>query len=600
MDSISAILADAGIRGLKRQAAGRRERVRCPQCDGGKDREDSLTVSIDEDGKGVAWRCFRGTCDWRGGKRVRAAQEAPQRALGGAKAAPVRPRPDAEQPRPAALLRFFSDRGIGEDTVVAFGVYAAKHFFPGKGEQPAIVFPYRLAGELVNRKYRAPTKHPQAQDKDALQTLFNVDSILDADAPVVWVEGEPDAMAVHEVGYLQVVSLKDGAPSKALAENDPGRAEGRRFEALSTHSELLGRVKKFVLAGDNDEPGLVLREELARRLGRHRCWLVTWPDGCKDACDVLRAHGRDAVIAAIEAAVPYPIAGGHVVTPAMMLALAHAPQFPVLRTGVRSFDRAISFPGEGRLILLTGIPNGGKTSLLSWLVVVLAQRERRRWVLFSPEHQPWERYAAELSGIYAGKPFWPVPPPMSGFSGVPGMSDAEISSAAEWLAEHVVFLACDAENEAATLDWLLERAAFYVLHRGVTDFAIDPWNEIEHNWSGMTETEYVGRSLRRIKAFAYRHSCNVWVVAHPTKLVPLKPGAPTPRPTLYDISGGANWANKADLGIIVHTPENVTEVTLAKARFSRFGRKNSVVNLEFDRMSGRYSEVIADLVGGSV
>jgi hypothetical protein len=50
-----------------------------------------------------------------------------------------------------------------------------------------------------------------------------------------------------------------GAPSRVNAESD------KRFEALRTHADLLAKVPRIVLAGDNDIPGLALREELEHK-----------------------------------------------------------------------------------------------------------------------------------------------------------------------------------------------------------------------------------------------------------------------------------------------------------------------------------------------
>ena len=123
-----------------------------------------------------------------------------------------RPKPHVEQAKPKPLYAFFAARGISEDTVDAFGIYIVRRRFPDPvGEQPAIVFPYVFGGQVVNRKYRPPQKNPQLQERDALATLFNIDAIQTPDE-VLWVEGEPDVMALHEAGYRQIVTLKDGAP----------------------------------------------------------------------------------------------------------------------------------------------------------------------------------------------------------------------------------------------------------------------------------------------------------------------------------------------------------------------------------------------------
>ena len=48
---------------------------------------------------------------------------------------------------------------------------------------------------------------------------------------------------------------------------------------------LFANKHKIILATDNDGPGEALALELARRLGRERCWRVKWPSaGASSAC----------------------------------------------------------------------------------------------------------------------------------------------------------------------------------------------------------------------------------------------------------------------------------------------------------------------------
>ena len=83
-------------------------------------------------------------------------------------------------------------------------------------------------------------------------------------------------------------------------------------------------MSRVLLATDNDEPGQALAEELARRLGRERCWRVRWPQGTdsalladgarpdgylKDANEVLLNAGADALRECVVNAEPYPIRG---------------------------------------------------------------------------------------------------------------------------------------------------------------------------------------------------------------------------------------------------------------------------------------------------
>lgn len=70
---------------------------------------------------------------------------------------------------------------------------------------------------------------------------------------------------------------------------------------------------RIILATDNDPPGQALAEELARRLGRERCWQVRWPKKdelsfFKDANEVLKYMGADALKRIVEKAEPYTCA----------------------------------------------------------------------------------------------------------------------------------------------------------------------------------------------------------------------------------------------------------------------------------------------------
>jgi twinkle protein len=109
----------------------------------------------------------------------------------------------------------------------------------------------------------------------------------------------------------------------------------------------------------------------------------------------------------------------------------------------------------------------------------------------------------------------------------------------------------------------------------------------------MTETEYVSQLLGKVKRFAQHHGVHVWFVAHPAKLQ-RENGGTRPVPTLYDISGSANWVNKADLGIVIHRDPDKdptrTDVLIRKVRFKSVGKIGGVL-LRWDRATGRYVEI---------
>lgn len=596
---IAASLYELGIR-PKSYAEGIPQRSRCPKCDGGREKEDSLTVTIDRDRLGAVWTCHRATCGWTDNLIVGESE-----VLRFTASRPVRKPefvPEEQKQRSSRLYDFFDKRGISQSTVDAFGCYIAQHWFHEKGENPAgeyaaIVFPYVYQGEVVNRKYRSPHKQIM-QEGDPLPTLFNVDSVKDKDH-IVWVEGETDCMAVYETGWQQVVSLKDGAPTPPKPDKDGKlRKErtDRRYDAMEVHAELLDGIEKIYLAGDADEPGRALMEELARRLGRHRCWLVAWPEGCKDACEVLQTLGHDAVNECIANAKPYPIEGIQEVTgQALVDYLDRAPP-AVLSTGLRSLDRILQLPGEGRLITITGVPNSGKSPFMIALMMHLMLHEDRRFLVFSPEMQPWEEFSILCTQVMLGKPARKY---RGWMEGEPLLNAEDLRAAGDWLNSRLRFLASDAENVPPTLEWILDRGVQCALRLGITDLVIDPWNEIDHQRGGATETDYTGRALQQVKAFCYRHGCNVWIIVHPAKMRAPTNGDPVPPPGAYDINGSANFANKSDLGLTIHRPEEVTKVIIWKSRFYRWGKKASSAELYYDPLTGRYrSPDTEDEVGG--
>jgi twinkle protein len=145
------------------------------------------------------------------------------------------------------------------------------------------------------------------------------------------------------------------------------------------------------------------------------------------------------------------------------------------------------------------------------------------------------------------------------------------------------------------MDWLLEAARGAVMRYGVRGLVIDPYNELEHRRpASMSETEYVSQVLGKVKRFAQRHGVHVWFIAHPAKM--RREEGKFPVPSLYDISGSANWVNKADLGVVVHRDPTReppdAEIHVRKVRFKAVGKVGSVT-LAYDRATGRYYEKAA-------
>lgn len=516
-------------------------------------------------------------------------------------AKPAAPRTPAKLP-PAAhadavrvptegLRKWLEERRISEDTVAAFGLYTLPHHFqadPAAGPLTAIVFPYRAAdGSLVNRGYRHP-RGLATEYEAAAETLFNVGSI-DATDPqeIVWAQRELDVMALHEAGFPNATCLPQvPGPAPRIDPSDP-EEEDRRMVALQTHQDMLAAAKKIILALDDTPAGTDLREELARRLGRHRCAIARWPDGCKTAGAVLRHLGKEALSQAIFEAEPYPIEGIHRIGPNTLLDLLAAPPPPTMGTGIGVLDAKLAIPMDGRLITVTGIPNHGKTPFVRHLMMHQMEHHDRRWAVFSPEMRPWSRFVASCASWLTSKAFQPS----KATGGLLTMTKDEVVFATNWLRRRLVMIVGDAEREMPTIDWLFEKAKACVLVDGCTDLWIDPWNELAHVRGTAREDEYLRETLMRCLAFGNRYGVNLWVNVHPITLRPAKPGEAVQAPGPYDIAGGAMWFNKSDMVLVVHRPagKSVSEIYVRKSKDPAWARRGDMVEIAYDVVTGRYS-----------
>jgi twinkle protein len=361
-----------------------------------------------------------------------------------------------------------------------------------------------------------------------------------------------------------------------------------KLDYLDKAAEWLDPLEKIILMLDNDAPGVFLQQELVRRLGAERCYTVKYPEGCKDANDVLLTHGAWMLRNMIADAVPIPIKG--VVDlheyDAQVQALWESGMQGGMSTGWPSVDLIYTVK-PGRLTIVTGIPGSGKSSVVDALLINLAKLHGWRFGLYSPENYPPESHILRLVEKTMEK---------SGrLHAEYRLSAEELNNGREWVADHFWFFGLD-EDRLMDVDTLLEQGKSLVKRQGVRGIVLDPWNEVEASYpAGMTETQYISKSLSKIRKFARSYGVHIWIVVHPTKLYRDKEGK-YPLPSLYDCAGGAHWRNKMDMGVVINRPDDPTdkrvEFHVQKCRFREEGMIG-MKTLLFSHTSGGYEENIA-------
>lgn len=523
----------------------------CPQCSPQRKKRKAKCLSVNTDKE--VWICHH--CGWRGSLKDGSERD---RVVHWAKPRYHKPEPKPQADLPDKARSWFSDRGITDDVLIRNKVGYQSIYMPQVEDfSNAISFPYYRDGELINVKYRDGKKNFRLE-AGAERVLYGLDDIGDS---LIFVEGEIDKLSVEVAGIKSCVSVPDGAPTPETKDYSS------KFDFLESAKEKLEGVSQFVIAVDNDAPGIRLEEELTRRLGKEKCLRVRWPDGCKDANDVLVKHGEEVLAECISLAEPYPINGVFNATSVMdkIINLYERGWEKGVSTGWGSVDEYYTVrPGE--FTVVTGMPNSGKSNWLDCLTVNLAKSQGWSFAIFSPENQPVEDHMARMMEKWAGAPFGTGP--------TPRMDVALRDKAANWVSNHYEWILPDDDSDWS-LEYILNTAKQLVYRKGIRGLVIDPWNELEHmRPPELSETEYISRALKRIRQFGRHHNVHIWIVAHPAKLYRDKDKS-YPVPTLYDISGSAHWRNKADNGIVVFrdfSGGTQVEIHIQKIRFRQIGK----------------------------
>lgn len=489
--------------------------------------------------------------------------------------------------------RWLDSRRIDPETAIRMGLYSGRRGPDGQvapdSSGDVLVFPYLKDGEEVGAKYRGPKK-TFWQRAGGRKQFWNADilsdpALIEGREPLVIVEGEMDALAVIESGHPFVVSVPDGAPPGRDANGQlitvPDTADDIdiesdvKFSFLRTDWERLSKIRRIIIAVDADEPGQRLAAELVRRLDPVRCAFVRLQDGFKDLNEVLVRDGKQAVLDALKAAKPYPIDG-----------LYRASDFPdqdkivTYTTGWGSLDDKLR-PYLGAFMVVGGFPGHGKSTWTMQLAVNMASLHGWGVCIASFEMMTKPYVTNSIMSTFLGE-------------SITTASQIRRNTALQFLERRFLFVAPNHANanREHDIDWLLDKLQAAVIRDGVKMVVIDPFNEIEHRRNrDESLTEYIGRAIRKLKAFALQYQVLVVVVVHPTK----QAGQVDPKDlTLYSLADSSHWANKADLGVIIgrvgiSPSDKVTGVYIKKVRYQPDAGMPGETTLTFEPSSRTFA-----------
>ena len=309
-------------------------KTKCPQCSHKRKNKSDKSLSVDID-KGL-FNCHN--CGWSGTTKFQKKQEY------------IKPQ-NIKVNLNDRVIDWFSKRGITEPTLKHWKIGESLEYFPQVGKKRrAVNFNYYRNKELVNVKYRDAEKNFKMVSGAEL-IFYGLDNIVEMDTVYI-VEGEMDALSLHEAGIYSVCSVPNGA-SKGNA----------RLEYLDNCFQYFEKKKQIIICTDNDKAGIELRNELARRFGAYKCKYVEFGD-FKDANEVLISKGAETLRNYIKDAKNFPLEGVLNIDNIWQNVLNYN------ENGVTNYS--IGLPNSdnwfklafGEWTVVTGIPNSGKSDVV--------------------------------------------------------------------------------------------------------------------------------------------------------------------------------------------------------------------------------------------
>jgi twinkle protein len=540
-------LSDLGIKLTRRNGS---EKVFCPLChDGRKNKRDrSLSVNITTG----EYKCHNTGCEFKGNVRSlerkrdnKKFEKPPQDVL---KAIEIKEKAE----------RWFKARGISRKTLDKFFIFTKEEYMPQtNAKESCICFPYLRDGEIINIKYRDGRKNFKMV-KSAELILFNLNTIGEKKHCII-TEGEIDCLSSFEAGFGADQNVESSTGelindefSKWCQVSVPNGASmgNQKLDYLDNCAEWLVSIEVFVIATDADAAGEELKLELIRRLGVERCKIILYPieecvpleNGlmrrCKDLNEVLMYLGRDVVVNVINNAESIPVDGVYYIDdifPSMLQNFKNGIQLAP-KTYFGELDDYFRWK-KGEVNAFVGHANHGKTTLVLQMMITKSIYDGWRWAIFSPENYPAADFYDDLIEMFVGK--W-----------LERMTEHEYSEAAHFIDKHIFYVYPDDGHDIHSIN---EKFRYLVLKKGVDGVLVDPFNQLDHIQKPyQREDQYLSETFKDIKRFALLNCISYNIIAHPVK----QQDKSLPPVDMYDVSGGAMWANKMDNIVSYYRPNH--------------------------------------------
>ena len=466
--------------------------------------------------------------------------------------------------------RGFQERGVTKAVCEFFGV---KVSYGADGKIDAHYYPYKVGDKISYKRRELPKSFMWIGDSG---DLFGIDKFSGGGKRLVICEGEVDALSIAQAHLTQYEKIY---PVIAL----PG---AKFVEKLLAHRDWVRSFQEVVLCMDNDEPGQEALNRALKIVGIDKAKIAKYPEGCKDAGDVLVKHGGKPLMQSIWDAAPWSPAG-IIRKEALWEALCtynnlESIPYPPCIAGVNGKTKGMRL---GEIALFISGTGSGKSTLLREIMLWLEEYESvpktDKIGVISLEEAPAET-ARKLSGMALNRnpanEEIPIEELKVGFDQVFGD-------------DRVILL----DHQGSIADGSIVEQLEYMVLMGCKYLFIDHITIlVSEGADGLTGNEAIDKVMNDLLRLVKRHGVWIGLVSHLRK-------APTGGksfeegkiPTLDDIRGSGSIkqvsfdviAFARDMQAELEIERNTIKMAVLKCRHT--GLTGSTLGAIYDHVTGR-------------
>lgn len=455
---------------------------------------------------------------------------------------------------------YFFSRGISQNVLVRNKITNAKGNW--------FAFMYYEGETLVNMKFRKVNEKKFMQAPEAKPTMYKYNDIVGKNEIIIC-EGEFDALAWEEAGYLNATSVNQGAPNERDSNVEA------KLECIYNCFDIFEQAEWIYLSVDNDPNGLRLQRELIKIFTAEKIRIIDHgifekSDGtkCKDANDVLLlGQGAEKLKFLYDNAKEVKQDGIYecVEFEGEILEAYRFGQPKGTTTHIVQLDPFFTHRA-GEVTVWTGYNNEGKSLFLKYLLTLKSNFDGWRHAVYSPEEMPLSEWFTDLIEMYVGKSADITQRQYNNY-----MTELQMKDAIQFIQNHFYAVY---PQEDQTIEEILKRFSYLVRKKNINTVILDPYNQIQHMMNpGEREDLYISRFMAKLKRFAVDHGVSVHLVAH--QVTPRFTAKENyPEPNLYSVKGGGTFADKADNIISIwrenrNTNQQDTSVTFISQKIKK-------------------------------